>query len=392
MNRRDPLPNRAKEFLAYCDTIHKESTVCGYVTNLNTFHSFLRRKFKITNDVFEKIERHHMEEWFYYLLDCRLANATRRLHLNNVRCYFNWAIERGYLKKEVTELIKRKDFPKIPEYLPKPLEIDHDKKLIQYLRTTDVLGLRGLLILRYTGMRVGELLKMPYHCLYKQQDGRYAIKVPLGKLNNERLIPLTDEITKLVQSIQAESLETQYVSKKESCDGCHRTHYQKIPVQHNPEHIKFLMTSKNGRVVSYSGMRSAINRACNQAGIPHYSIHQLRHTFATRLIEAGTPLPVVQYLLGHRDITMTMRYTQITQELVRKEFFKANQLTEKEFEIYPSYWSEGKKFNIADSFEDIIHFLEKLKTETADPALERQYYNFLKKMKRHQKKFITLVQ
>ena len=390
--KRDPLPNRAKEFLSYCDIIYKESTVRRYVSNLKTFHSFFKRKLNLTHDFFEKIERKHMEEWFYYLLDRGVSNATRRFYLNNARCYFNWAVERGYLKKEVSELIKRKDFPKIPEYLPKPLDIDHDKKLIQYLRTTDVLCLRALLILRYTGIRVGELLKMLHHCLYKQQDGRYAIKVPLGKLNNERLIPLTDEITKLIKSIQTESLKTQYIPKKESCGESHRTRYQKIPVQNNPQHIKYLMTAKNGRVVSYFGMRSAMNRACNQAGIPHYSMHQIRHTFATRLIEAQTPIQVVMYLMGHRDITMTMRYTQITQELVRKEFFKANQITEKEFEIYPSYWSEGKKFNIADSFEDIIHYLEKLTTETADPALEREYYNFLKKMKRHQKKFITLVQ
>lgn len=392
MSRRDPLPNKAKEFLFYCDTIHKASTVEGYVTNLKSFHFFIKKQFKITNDLFEKIDRSHMEEWFYHLLDRDLSNASRHLHLSNVRCYFNWAYGRGYLKKEVPELIKRKDFPKRPDYLPKPLDVDHDKKLIQYLRTTDALALRGLLVLRYTGMRVNELLTMPHHCLYKQEDGRFAIKVPLGKLNNERLVPLTDEITKLIHTIQDESLKAPYVSKRKTCDDCHGVRYEKIPIKADPKNIKYLMTAKNGAVVSYSGMRSAINRACDQAGIPHYSIHQLRHTFATRLIEAGTPIQVVMYLMGHKSITMTMRYTKITQELVRKEFFKANQKTEKEYEIYPSYWSEDKKFSAIDSYEDILHHLEKLRIETQEPQLERERFNLLKRMKRIQKNFIHLVQ
>ena len=55
--------------------------------------------------------------------------------------------------------------------------------------------------------------------------------------------------------------------------------------------------------------------------LPHFSCHSLRHTFATRLCEAGLNIKVIQDVLGHKDISTTMDiYVDVTKELKKKEF------------------------------------------------------------------------
>ena len=55
--------------------------------------------------------------------------------------------------------------------------------------------------------------------------------------------------------------------------------------------------------------------------LPHFSCHSLRHTFTTRMVEAGVNVKVIQDTLGHRDISTTMNiYADVTKELKKSEF------------------------------------------------------------------------
>ncbi len=64
----------------------------------------------------------------------------------------------------------------------------------------------------------------------------------------------------------------------------------------------------------YRSFRSAFERAVRQAGIADFTFHDLRHTFASRLVMAGVDLPTVKELLGHKDITMTLRYAHLSSD------------------------------------------------------------------------------
>ena len=64
----------------------------------------------------------------------------------------------------------------------------------------------------------------------------------------------------------------------------------------------------------YYSFRSAFERALRKTGIAEYTFHDLRHMFASRLVMAGVDLPTVKELLGQRDISMTMRYTQLSSD------------------------------------------------------------------------------
>ena len=63
----------------------------------------------------------------------------------------------------------------------------------------------------------------------------------------------------------------------------------------------------------FQDVKSSFAGACRRAGIRDFTFHDLRHTFASHLVMNGVGLAAVQELLGHADLTMTMRYAQPVQ-------------------------------------------------------------------------------
>ena len=70
--------------------------------------------------------------------------------------------------------------------------------------------------------------------------------------------------------------------------------------------------NRHGR--PYRSYRTAFETAVRRAGIEDFTFHDLRHTFASRLVMAGVDLPTVKELLGHKDITMTLRYAHLSSD------------------------------------------------------------------------------
>jgi integrase len=69
-------------------------------------------------------------------------------------------------------------------------------------------------------------------------------------------------------------------------------------------------------------VRKAFKAACRRAGIKNMRFHDLRHTFATRLVLSGVDLATVSKLLGHSSIQMTMRYSHPTPEALKNAVSK----------------------------------------------------------------------
>ena len=163
-----------------------------------------------------------------------------------------------------------------------------------------------------TGLRTGELVGLQWKHVdfknktltidqsmeYRYKVGEWQIGPPKSK-SGYRTIPLTDEAVRI--------LKTQKEKNKK---------IKVIPM----EWSDFIFLSRKGEPVKNSTYDTALFKICDKAGINRFSMHVLRHTFATRCIEAGMKPKTLQMLLGHSNIGITMNlYVHTTEDEKRKE-------------------------------------------------------------------------
>ena len=293
LRRAHPLPSMAREFIASFTPTHRPSTCRAYAYALRTFHRWLDLR-RLDP---QRLTRRDLVPWFQELHAAGLYPFTRYQILTRVRAYLHWLSEHRRMRTAPDELVRQSDFPKLPRYLPRPLTVEADRELQRRLRDSKKPGAWGLLLMRRTGLRIGELRGLEYHCI--RYDGhRPLLKVPLGKLHNERLVPLDDDSVELIRRLQ--SVE--------------------------PRPRPWLLPG--ARPGSPPTMRNWLERIlkAHSHGLPdpaRITSHRLRHTYATEMLSAGMSLLGVMRLLGHRDYRMTLRYTAITPETVGDEYDKA---------------------------------------------------------------------
>lgn len=246
----------------------------------------------------------HILAWLHHLAARQppLNKATRQLYLVCMRRLLNDLAGSGkYALHE--KLIVRTDFPHLDHYLPKSLSPEDDQLLQQHLRAQDNRSSNALLLLRHTGMRVGELLRLPTDCLRHLSAQQWALHVPLGKLHTERLVPVDEQVRHLHARLLLLRQENDFAS---SCN--------------------LLLPYRTGHWAAYHVLREALIRAAQQAGCSqHVTLHRLRHTYATTMLRAGVSLPALMILLGHHSLNMTMRYLEVTQVDLQREYYDARQ-------------------------------------------------------------------
>jgi integrase len=81
-----------------------------------------------------------------------------------------------------------------------------------------------------------------------------------------------------------------------------------------------------GRKGYLGDIRAGLNKACDKAKVPRVTVHQLRHTCASLMVMKGSDLPSVAATLGHRDITTTMIYAHLTQDHIKTQIGKLDQV------------------------------------------------------------------
>jgi integrase len=222
----------------------------------------------------------------------------------------------GHMLTEITEwgwddapprrLIFRSDYPRLPRPLPRYLPIDADRRLTDALVASEYrLAADALLLARAVGLRIGELLDLELDCIHEIPTHGSWLKVPLGKLDTERMVPLDDETVTLVDRIAAT-----------------RTPGRPLPHPRTGRPTQFLFTH-HGRRLSQTGVRKELARSAQAAGIGHVTPHQLRHTYATALVNAGVSLQALMALLGHVSAEMSLRYAHLFDATVRTEYERA---------------------------------------------------------------------
>jgi site-specific recombinase XerD len=325
--RRSDLPQSAVEFIQTLKPTIKASSCSNYRGALDQFHQWLdSAKLPL-----KRLNRQQCEQWLISLNDRKLAPQTRIQLIIKVRSYLRWLAERGDLKVDPDALLRPSDFPKLPIYLPRPLSPEIDRELQRrFLASNDPLH-RGLCLMRLTGMRVGELLSLEADCLRVDLFGNRFLKVPLGKLDKERLVPLSQAAYELLDWLQ---------------------HIAPYP------RLRLLQTNEGLRVPFDRVAKALASATVGMVDSKPITTHRLRHTYATELIGAGMSLVGVMKLLGHHSFRMTLRYTAITQEHTGREYFAAMQRIEQRYLSTPAQTSNVDVFDPIKASTDMIAWLQ----------------------------------
>lgn len=163
-----------------------------------------------------------------------------------------------------------------------------------------------------TGLRTGELIGLKWSDIdfenrtmkiersmeYRYKVGEWRIGPPKSK-SGYRTIPLTDEAIRILENQRAKNKKLKL-----------------IPIEWNDT----VFLCRNGTPVKNSTYDTGLFKYCDRVGIPHFSMHVLRHTFATRCIEGGMKPKTLQKILGHSNIGITMNlYVHITEDEKHRE-------------------------------------------------------------------------
>jgi integrase len=235
-----------------------------------------------------------------------LSASERRSRILTVGRMIDDVIEWGWVEAPARRLIFPRDVPRLPRPLPRYLPADADRRLSAALQASpNRLRADALLLLRATGMRIGELRDLELDCVHEVPGAGAWLKVPLGKLDSERMVPIDEETLALVDRIVE-----------------HRSPGRPLPHPRTGKPVEFLLTHQ-GRRLSVDTLRGELARAAADAGLDAATPHQLRHTYATALVNSGVSLQALMALLGHVSAEMSLRYGRLFDATVRADYEKA---------------------------------------------------------------------
>ena len=235
-----------------------------------------------------------------------IAKSTAKQRIQALGSFLDAIAEWGWPEAPARRLIFTRDAPKLPHPLPRYLPPDQERALLAALESSPSrLRADALLLMRATGMRIGELTLLELDCVHEVPGQGAWLKVPLGKLLTERMVPVDEETVDIIDRIAA-----------------HRSPGRPLRHPRTGKLADFLLTHQ-GRRVSADSIREELHRAAAEAGLDGVVPHMLRHTYATALVNAGCSLQALMALLGHVSAEMSLRYGRLFDATVRDEYQRA---------------------------------------------------------------------
>ena len=236
----------------------------------------------------EDITQDELRSYFLYLVKERgVARSTLTIHLSGIKFFFEKTLKREWL---IFNLVRPKKRTKLPVVLS-PDEVKH---ILSLVKTPAVR--MALTVIYACGLRLSEGLAL------KVQDidsSRMLLWVRNGKGGKDRCVPLPERLLDLLR---------EYWKR-------HRPRLYLFPNQKNRKPLCATTLQKTFKIVL---LQSGIRKEA--------SIHTLRHSYATHLLERGINLRVIQEVLGHQSPQTTARYTHLTDKSFHTLAETVNQL------------------------------------------------------------------
>lgn len=258
-----------RRFIYYLrDRRYSERTITTYIKAMRVFLSFYNGKpdDEITNEDIMVFNNQ-------YIVARRLSASFQNQVINAIKLYYQ-VVHNRYID---TEIIRR---PKRPKKLPNVLSLDEVASILKNVRN---LKHRTMLALIYgCGLRRSELLDLRLTDVDQQ---RMMITVRNGKGQKDRMVPLSGQNLKM--------LKEYYLA-------------------YHP--MQYLFEGQSGGRYSERSIQHIFKAALKQSGVRKpATLHWLRHSYATHLLENGTDIRIIQELLGHKSTKTTMIYTHVSQ-------------------------------------------------------------------------------
>lgn len=287
--RRSPDPH-VKAFLGYL-RVEKglaPNTLLAYGHDMEQFSRFVAERHRRPTEA----SREDVLDFLAALYRRGLDSRSVSRHLVTLRNFFRFALAEGWIAADPTQQLES---PRVRRSLPGYLSVEQVDRLLQQPDRSKPEGLRdaAMLELMYaTGMRVSELLGLKL----EEVDFSAGTVRCRGKGHQERLVPVGRAALRAV---------LRYLR-------------QARPQLLGGRHSAFLFVSRRGKPLSRVQFWKLVSRYGRRAGLTQKLWpHQLRHSFATHLLERGADLRSVQLMLGHADISTTQIYTHVAQERLK---------------------------------------------------------------------------
>jgi len=272
---------------------HKPKTLASSFTSVMLFLDFYGKSGK---SAIEKMERVDLEAFIEHEQDRGLRISTVRTRLACIIAFLHFLMEQDIVPGSV---LKRGIKLKLPDVLPRAINPSDVRKLL--LVIDDIRDRALFLLLLRTGIRIGEALGLKLNDL--DIKGRKVHLYEGEKNSMGRVVYLSDDALFAI----------------------------KLWLRRRKKDKEFVFYGQGHGPLCYSTGRGLFVKYLNKAGLDQkgYTVHCLRHTFASELLNAGMRLECLQQLLGHQDIEVTRRYARLTDTTREEEYFRAMAVIEK---------------------------------------------------------------
>ena len=299
------MDSREKEYIEGFKTYlsveknFSEYTVTAYCSDIVSFILWLNGTDCVSAD-FNKLR-----EYLHFIQRFDYKKTTIARKIASIRTFYKYLFRERYIESNPAISLSA---PKRPKSLPKFLTTDEVEQILNNIKIDTPAGFRNRVIVELlwaTGMRVSELSNLNFGDLNLDEN---EIKV-FGKGAKERIVLISD---------RAKTLLKQYISTARSLIA---PGYEIGEISDDSP----LFINNTGYRLQNKTIRDAINNVVAKIQLPKkVTPHVFRHSFATRLIENGADLRVVQELLGHAGISNTQIYTHISMKHMQEVYDAAH--------------------------------------------------------------------
>ncbi len=285
------------------EKLYSQHTVDAYARDLSAFFSFLE-KYICTSPQIKDLEETDVRTFRTFLSKQKssgISKTSLARKLSALKSFFNWLNRNKIIENSALSAISS---PKKDKILPKSLDVDQTLNLLEVAANfakEPWQGLRDVAILTILygcGLRISEALALNIGDINHND----FLKIR-GKGNKDRLVPILPIVKDKINAY---------------LNAC----------PYNQKNGDALFLGARGERISPRIVQRTLEKIRLSLGLPdNLTPHALRHSFATHLLAEGTNLRSIQELLGHASLSTTQRYTDVEIEHLKKEYNKANLLS-----------------------------------------------------------------